>query len=191
VVSAADLKEREAVALFLSTGSEDAFRALYQALYAKLVRYFMVRGVAQATAEELTQYVLMTVYQRADTLENKDCFFGWLFKIAANRHFQHLRRAKRAVETVGLDDLDVIGSGCDETAAVDRTDEFLSWMQLLEPMERRIMMLRYVEELGYQEIAAALSIPLGTVKWKIFSAKERLSAQLAPRRRFYRRLYEE
>jgi DNA-directed RNA polymerase specialized sigma24 family protein len=40
------------------------------------------------------------------------------------------------------------------------------------------MMLRYSEELGYQEIATALGIPLGTVKWKIFSAKERLSAEL-------------
>jgi RNA polymerase sigma-70 factor (ECF subfamily) len=51
-------------------------------------------------------------------------------------------------------------------------------MELLEPVERQIMMLRYSEELGYQEIATALGIPLGTVKWKIFSAKERLSAEL-------------
>ena len=171
------------MALFLSTGSEDAFRALYQALYGKLVRYFMVRGLGQGTAEELTQDVLMIVYQRVGTLDNKECFFGWLFKIAANRHLQHLRRMKRDIETVTLDSLEVISSGRDDTVAIDRGEEFLSWMHLLEPMERRIMMLRYVEELGYQEIAAALSIPLGTVKWKIFNAKERLSAQLAPEKK--------
>lgn len=180
MVSAADLKEREAVALFLSTRSEEAFRALYQALYAKLIRYFVARGLKQAVAEELTQDVLMTVYQRAGTLQNKDCFFGWLFKIAGNRHLQHLRRARHGIETVGLDELESLGCGSGESAAIERADQFLHWMELLEPMERRIMMLRYVEELGYQEIATALSIPLGTVKWKIFSAKERLSAQLTP-----------
>lgn len=183
MLSAADLKEREAVALFLSSGSEDSFRSLYLALYAKLVRYFMVRGLKQATAEELTQDVLMTVYRRSGTLENKECFFGWLFKIAANAHLQHLRRAKRDIETVGLENLEGLGSGRNDSAAIDRQEEFLSWMRLLEPVERRIMMLRYVEELGYQEIAAALSIPLGTVKWKIFNAKEKLSAQLAPEKK--------
>ena len=51
-------------------------------------------------------------------------------------------------------------------------------MQMLEPDERQIMMLRYCEELCYREIATALGIPLGTVKWKIFIAKERLCTEL-------------
>ncbi|MEO7142121.1 MAG: RNA polymerase sigma factor [Bryobacteraceae bacterium] len=183
VVSEADLNEREAAGAFLANGSEESFRALYRVLYAKLVRYFMARALSQATAEELTQDVLLTIYRRAGTLQKKECFFGWLFKIAANCHRRHLRRARRDVETVGLDAPESIGSKRNDIAELDRAAEFLHWMELLEPIERRIMMLRYVEELGYQEIATALSLPLGTVKWKIYSAKERLSAQLAPQKR--------
>lgn len=180
---AADLKEREAVEAFLSSGTEDSFRGLYEALFAKLVRYFMARGLAATTAEELTQDVLMTVYQHADSLRNKDCFFGWLFQIAGNCHLQHLRRLKRDIDTVALAAPELISAKRDDTGRLDRGKDFLRWMDLLEPMEREIMMLRYVEELGYQEIATALAVPLGTVKWKIFNAKQKLSAQLAPHKR--------
>jgi RNA polymerase sigma factor (sigma-70 family) len=68
-------------------------------------------------------------------------------------------------------------------STIEKRSDFLHWMGLLEPVERQVMMLRYSEELGYQEIATALGIPLGTVKWKIFIAKERLSAELGAGKR--------
>jgi RNA polymerase sigma-70 factor (ECF subfamily) len=79
---------------------------------------------------------------------------------------------------VGLTPNSVRGFKRSDPTAIECQSEFEHWMELLEPVERQIMMLRYSEELGYQEIATALGIPLGTVKWKIFSAKERLSAEL-------------
>jgi RNA polymerase sigma-70 factor (ECF subfamily) len=161
---------------FLADATEDNFLGVFQALHAKLVHYFFVRGVDTATAEDLTQDVLMTVYSRADSLRNKETFFGWLFKIAANRHFQYLRRCRHRPKTVELAE-DVLGSSLRmESHDFQQKDEFLHLMNLLEPVEREIMTLRYVEELGYQEIATALDMPLGTVKWRIFHAKETLSA---------------
>lgn len=60
------------------------------------------------------------------------------------------------------------------------------WLSHLEPAEREILMLHFAEDLGYREIALALGIPLGTVKWKAFNAKakeegpaERIRAHLA------------
>ena len=172
------LKEREAVEAFLATGSEESFRALFEALYSKLVRYFVVRGLELQAAEELAQDVLMTTYQHAGTLRQKECFFGWLFKIAGNRHLQYLRQRKRKIETIGLSNNAVFGLKRSQTSEIERQSDFLRWMGMLEPVERQIMMLRYIEELGYQEIANALHLPLGTVKWKIFAAKERLCAEL-------------
>jgi RNA polymerase sigma-70 factor (ECF subfamily) len=177
---AADLKlqEQEAVAAFLANGSQESFRALFEALYPKLVRYFVVRGVELPVAEELAQDVLMTTYQHANSLRQKECFFGWLFRVAGNRHLQYLRQCKRKIETVGLTPNSIRSLKRGDTTAFERESDFQYWMDLLEPVERQIMMLRYSEELGYQEIATALGIPLGTVKWKIFNAKERLSAEL-------------
>jgi RNA polymerase sigma factor (sigma-70 family) len=180
MVFAADLKlqEQEAVAAFLANGSQESFRALFEALYPKLVRYFVVRGLELPVAEELAQDVLMTAYQHASSLRQKECFFGWLFRVAGNRHLQYLRQRKRKIETVGLTPNSVRGFKRSESSTFERQSDFQHWMDLLEPVERQIMMLRYSEELGYQEIATALGIPLGTVKWKIFSAKERLSVEL-------------
>jgi RNA polymerase sigma-70 factor (ECF subfamily) len=185
MVFAADLKlkEQEAVAAFLGNGSEESFRALFEALYPKLVRYFVVRGLELQAGEELAQDVLMTTYQHANSLRQKECFFGWLFRVAGNRHLQFLRQSKRKIETVGLTPNSVRGFKRSDPTAIERQSDFEHWMDLLEPAERQIMMLRYSEELGYQEIATALGIPLGTVKWKIFSAKERLSAELGVARR--------
>ena len=179
MVFSTDLKlvERQVVDSFLASGSEESFRALFEALYPKLVRYFAVRGLELAGAEELAQDVLMTTYQRAGSLRQKECFFGWLFRVAGNRHLQALRQRKRKIETIGLTPDAVRGLKRSDADAFGSQFEFLRWMDLLAPIERQIMLLRYSEELGYQEIAAALGMPLGTVKWKIFAAKERLTAE--------------
>jgi RNA polymerase sigma-70 factor (ECF subfamily) len=175
------LKEREAAEGFLASGSEESFRVLFEALYSKLIRYFVVRGLEPHVAEELAQDVLMTTYQHAESLRQKECFFGWLFKIAGNRHLQYLRQCKRKIETIGLTTNAVRSLKRCETSEIERQSDFVRWMGMLEPVERQIMMLRYFEELGYQEIATALRLPLGTVKWRVFTAKERLSAELGVR----------
>ena len=167
--------EQEAAGEFLANGSDESFRALFEALYPKLVRYFVVRACWNwRLLKELAQDVLMTTYQRADSLRQKECFFGWLFRVAGNRHLQYLRQRKRKIETVGLTPHSIRGFKRADSSAIESQSDFQRWMELLEPTEREIMMLRYAEELGYQEIAARLNLPLGTVKWKIFSAKERL-----------------
>lgn len=52
-------------------------------------------------------------------------------------------------------------------------------MGRLEAREREVMMLRFIEDWEYHEIAAAKSIPIGTVQWRVFSAKKKLAPWLA------------
>ncbi|MGH9934750.1 MAG: RNA polymerase sigma factor, partial [Blastocatellia bacterium] len=54
------------------------------------------------------------------------------------------------------------------------SSDFVEWVSYLEPAERDIIILRFVEELSYEELAAALAIPIGTVKWRLFKAKKKL-----------------
>ena len=49
-------------------------------------------------------------------------------------------------------------------------------MAWLNPEERQIMMLRYVDDLEHHEIAAVLGLPLGTVQWKVFQTTRKLAA---------------
>jgi RNA polymerase sigma factor (sigma-70 family) len=50
-------------------------------------------------------------------------------------------------------------------------------MEWLEPAEREMMLLRYLEGFEYHEIASMLNIPVGTVQWKIFHSKRKLAAR--------------
>jgi DNA-directed RNA polymerase specialized sigma24 family protein len=59
--------------------------------------------------------------------------------------------------------------------------DYLKWSRLtsfLEPREREALTLRFVEEWEYHEIAAAYSIPIGTVQWRVFNAKKKLATRL-------------
>jgi RNA polymerase sigma-70 factor (ECF subfamily) len=48
-------------------------------------------------------------------------------------------------------------------------------LKVLEPAERDLVLLRFVEGLSYEELASALNLPLGTIKWRIFNARKKLA----------------
>ena len=56
--------------------------------------------------------------------------------------------------------------------------EFMRWMGFLNPREREVMTLRFVEQWEYHEIAAAKNMPIGTVGWMVFNAKKKLAPRL-------------
>jgi DNA-directed RNA polymerase specialized sigma24 family protein len=60
--------------------------------------------------------------------------------------------------------------------------EFGDWMKFLDARERETMLLRFVEEWEYHEIASAQAIPIGTVQWRVFNSKKKLAVHLAPLR---------
>ncbi len=133
------------------------------------------------TSEELAQNVLFTVYQRIGDLREKDLFFGWVFKIARNELSQHRRqqlwRSKLAVfEPLSPALAPRLTTEIDSPPG----SQFYEWLAHLQPQEREIIMLRFIEELSYEELSEALSLPLGTVKWRIFNAKKKLAQIIAP-----------
>jgi RNA polymerase sigma factor (sigma-70 family) len=52
--------------------------------------------------------------------------------------------------------------------------QFMEWLSLLEPNERELILLRFVEGLTYEELATALDIPLGTVESRLFAVRKKL-----------------
>lgn len=172
----AAIKEKQAVEYFLFTRTEGAFCSLFEAFYPKVRNYFLVRGLDAATAEELTQNVLLTVYQRVGDLRGQELFYGWLFEIARNEMLMHIRRRDRGRNLVSFEPLsaELAATLAAETYSYQQSS-FYEWVTHLEPEEREIIMLRFVDDLSYEEISVALGVPMGTVKWRIFNAKKKLS----------------
>lgn len=174
-MEATSLCEQEAVEQFLSSRAEETFSILFRAMAPRLVCYFRARGCQLSLAEDLTQDVMLIVYNQSHTLRNRELFRPWLFKIAKNTLLQHLRREGRQVETIELDAR--LQESAKTSADPLTASHFAEWMASLDPNERELMMLRYVEGFEYHEIAAMLGLPIGTVQWKVFQSKRKLAAR--------------
>jgi RNA polymerase sigma-70 factor (ECF subfamily) len=167
------MTEIEIVDRFLSTGTEQSFSELFHVVYPQAVRYFLFRGFPKELAEEMAQDVMVAVFRKACTLRDRSLFRPWLFKVAQNTMRQHLRRTENDPNLSPLADAAVR-----ESVRIFENDGFLDMISVLSEEERHVMILRYIDDLTYEEIAEALNMPMGTVKWKIFDSKSRICAHL-------------
>ncbi len=167
--------EQQAIESFLKKRDEETFCALFKAVYGRLRRYFLLHNADAMTAEELAQNVLLGVYRRAGEFQDHKLFRGWLFAIARNELLQHWRRNRARIQTVELEPLREVLA---ETRATDAEAllrlEFEAWLNLLEPAERELAWLRFVEGLSHEELAAVYAVPRGTIKSRLFYLKRKL-----------------
>jgi RNA polymerase sigma-70 factor (ECF subfamily) len=174
-------------------GNEGAFRELirrYERPVFSLI-YRMVRD--SAAAEDLAQDSFIKVLNHLDKYRPEFKFSSWLFKIANNVAIDFLR--KRQLDTVSMDGSPHAGTAAEVEAtsfeladsAESPLDELASRelgaiieqaIAQLRPEYRNCIMLRHVEGRSYEEIAATLDLPLGTVKTYIHRARHQLREAL-------------
>ena len=184
----ANLPDADVVSL-AQQGRESAFRELvrrYERPVFSLV-FRMVRD--RETAEELAQETFIKVLNNIDRYQPQFKFSSWLFKIANNIAIDHLR--KRQIVTISMDgsphaataaeaeatSFDVAirqESALEEMEARELGSEIEKAIAKLRPEYRSCIMLRHVEGRSYEEIAATLDLPLGTVKTYIHRARIQL-----------------
>ena len=173
------LREAAVIDKFLDTPSEESFDALFNMFTPQLVAVFRARSCEPALAEDLAQEVMLTVYRKAAQVRDRTLFRAWLFKVARNVLCRHYGKQTREVETVDLADAADRLVAASHKPAGTPAFEFMAWMAFLDPREREVMTLRFIEEWEYHEIAAAQAIPIGTVQWRVFNAKKKLAPYLA------------
>jgi RNA polymerase sigma-70 factor (ECF subfamily) len=133
-----------------------------------------------AVAEDAVQDALVQAYDRLAQCRDPDNFAGWFFLILRNRCFGERRRQAR--EGMPLDDAAAgIATGGDSTAAVER-EELRQALQAavgtLTPEQREVFVLRHVEELSYEEIAARTGETVGALKMRMHRGYDRLRSLL-------------
>ena len=170
------MDERQAIENFLMTGAEESFCALFESVYPRVRRYFLLRGMEIGEAEDLAQNVMVIVYQRASDVRDQQIFHGWLFRVAKNELSRFWRQRQARNRIAEMEPLsDELADRLMIEMEMASHSNFAEWMSYLEPAEREIIILRFIEDLSYEEIAIALGIPVGTVKWRLFSAKKKLA----------------
>jgi RNA polymerase sigma-70 factor (ECF subfamily) len=187
-----NLPDAEVVVL-AQRGREPAFRELirrYERPVFSLI-YRMVRD--STTAEDLAQDAFIKVLNHLDKYRPEFKFSSWLFKIANNVAIDHLRR--RQIDTISMDGSPHATSASEiEATSIELADQGESPLDALaarelgasieqaigqlRPEYRNCIMLRHVEGRSYEEIAATLDLPLGTVKTYIHRARHQLREAL-------------
>jgi RNA polymerase sigma-70 factor (ECF subfamily) len=184
----ANLPDADVVAL-AQRGREVAYRELLRR-YERPVFALVFRMVRDRTvAEDLAQDTFIKVLNHIDRYRPEFKFSSWLFKIANNLTIDHLR--KRQLATVSIDGSPNASTAAEiEATTIELADHGESALEEMEARElgsaieraiaqlrpeyRSCILLRHVEGRSYEEIAATLDLPLGTVKTFIHRARHQL-----------------
>jgi len=130
-------------------------------------------------AEDVTQEALLRAYRALATYDPAGSFRTWLFAILVNRCRTSLLQRSRYVRRVVTDEdaMHNAVSGDDATATELRI-EIERALALLEPDQREAFLLKHVEQLGYDEIAAVTGAGVSALKMRVKRACERLQELL-------------
>jgi RNA polymerase sigma factor (sigma-70 family) len=170
------LQEATVMGRFLDSPGDETFTDLFKTFSPQLVAFFRARGCP--SAEDLAQEVMLAVYRKAGQLRNRSLFRPWMFKIARHALSRHYEKQTREVDTIDLADVADTMAAATHPPAATHAFEFNNWVSVLDTRERQALTLRYIDQWEYHEIAAAQNIPMGTVQWRVHSAKKKLAPYL-------------
>ncbi|NLY89474.1 MAG: sigma-70 family RNA polymerase sigma factor [Firmicutes bacterium] len=168
------MRERELIKAAFAGGKrgEEALAALLQANYRIVLGYFLKLTQDPELAKDLTQETMVRAIKNLRKYRSEAKFSSWLIAVGSNFYRDELRK-KKAELKMSDGYLSVLEKQ-EETETVDIKRALLEL-----PVEKRIpLILKYYYDYSYREIAAALKIPLGTVRSRLHSAVRQLRERL-------------
>lgn len=158
-----------------------AFGAVFERHHLVIWR-FLARSAGHEAADELAGEVFLIAFRRRASYDpERGSVRSWLYGIAANQLRERGRRAARfrraALRLAGRRETDGVAPGADESSALMQragTDLVLRCLEGLGAIDREVLVLFAWERLSYEEIAAALVVPVGTVRSRLARARQRL-----------------
>ncbi len=177
--SLVDCTDEDLVARAGQTSGEKAFAELLRRHQGK-VRGLLLRLAGDRTlADDLAQEVFLRAYRGLAGFEGRARFSTWLYRIAYNVYLNHRTRVR---ELAALPDGFEAGAMAPETSlSANRSDlrrDLDVAIGALPDRYRAVVMLYYLEDVSYPEIAEILDLPLGTVKTHLHRAKRILRENL-------------
>ena len=173
-------------------GREDGFEELVRRYQRPIVAYVYRMVGDYDAALDLTQEVFIKVYGSLERYRPEFKFSTWIYRIAHNAAIDHLRRCDNSrtedlkLESEGGQTYEKpLASGApspeQESERRERRAEIEEIVQALAPAYRELIVLRHAHDLSYDEIAEVTGLPLGTVKNRIFRAREAMRGEFMRR----------
>jgi RNA polymerase sigma-70 factor (ECF subfamily) len=173
-------------------GDQDAYKDLMDK-YQKPLYFHVLKMVKNhEQVEDLVQEAFMKAFRNLNSYNTNYAFSTWLYRITTNHTIDYLRKKK--LKTTSIDqpvktrdgEMEIQISDDAETdrdiIRKERKKIIHNAINDLPEKYRRVIEMRHLQELSYQEIADQLDLPLGTVKAHIFRAREMLYKELKDKR---------
>lgn len=173
-------------------GDRVAFRTLFERYHRRA--YSLAFGVVrnQDDALDVVQDAFIKAHRHLDKFEGQASFYTWLYRIVMNLAIDHLRKHKRqmpvdftdaAVENAVSEDalLPKIIGGNPGRALMDREirDRISEALDSLSENHRAVLVMRELDGLSYEEMAAVMQCSKGTIMSRLFHARKNMQRQLA------------
>ncbi len=173
-------------------GDKRAFDVLVSKYQRRLMRLVSRLVHDQAEAEDVVQETFIKAYRALPHFRGDSAFYTWLYRIGVNTAKNYLVTQGRRTPTSTDTDAEQAESfdGSDNLRDINTPESMLASKQIAEavnaamdslPLElRTAIVLREIEGLSYEEISAVMACPIGTVRSRIFRAREVIAEKLRP-----------
>jgi RNA polymerase sigma-70 factor (ECF subfamily) len=170
----ADLIYERLLVVRAQAGDDAAFAELVERFSPRL-RYFLRKLLPSAhDAEDALQDVWLDVLRALERLSDPQVLVAWLYRIARDRAFARLRKAKPHEQ------LRDEGTVADTTTDDDRdfspedAERIHAALDTLPPEQREVLVLRFLEDMTYEQIATVTNSNIGTIRSRLHYAKRAL-----------------
>ncbi len=169
-------------------GDENAYSELLK-LYKDPIYYFLWKKIRNKNdANDLTMETFSKAFNNLTQYSSNYPFSTWLFRIAINSYIDFIRRKKNTINYVDSDinfnDPSNHNFTCNTPNPEDlliesqNINELHNMIMSLKPMYTKLILLRYCDELSYEEISTKTNIPITTIKTRLHNARKILASQI-------------
>ena len=165
-------------------GDRKAMDELVDRYYKKIYNYFYRNTRNEDLSYEYTQEVFYKIFSKINSFDFKYKFSTWIYSISHNYLIDSIRKKKaRSFSDSSSDELyfderfnvnSLQKSTEEEVIYKEYIEKLWKVVSLLPPEYKELIIMRYVNEMKYEEMAEILEIPMGTLKNKLFRAKAKL-----------------
>ncbi len=161
----------------IKTNDLEAFSQVVISLETRLYRAALFLCGEREDAKDLLQETFLGLYQSLPNFKGKSGIYTYAYRILLNLHHKRLRKKRRIIvslaENAAIPHTGQL-SAAESFVKSEKQEKVRAVIARLPALFQEVIMLRYLEELSYHEIAAMLKINEGTVKSRIFKAKNLL-----------------
>lgn len=176
------MKDQEKIIARARRGDADAFEQLVVAYRDQVFRLALRMCGSEADADEVAQEALLSAWKALPNFRGESQFSTWLYQLTTHAAIDLMRREKRQIAAADITEVNAADPAPSPQQQAEQSEQreiVRDAILQLAPEQREVVVLRFMEELSYEEIGAVLKLPPGTVKSRLNRAKAQLKEILS------------